>query len=103
MKYKHELGFVLIAAALGPLIGGIIWLLLYMLNVGFVVNFHGPAVVCMLIFMISSWLLVSAAAIVLYTRGNHKRQLPLAIGLTLVFGAVSIASASFSFAQFAVN
>lgn len=95
---KKKLSFVALAAAIGPFVGGLIWLGAYAMNIG-TTGFDGKAIVIMLLTMFAGWAAFSGTAIFLYCKANAKPQLLKAILLAVGIGAVALGSAALNYVR----
>lgn len=75
-------------AFLGPVIGGLAWLIAYISTHTSAIGFDGPASLFLIISIFCGWLLFSVAALIVFIRKHSRRKLGYALQIIFAVGAM---------------
>lgn len=101
MKLQNY-GLVLIPA-IGTVLGGILWLIVYIVNHTKAIGFDGSAGGALLLSLFTAWLISSTIALLLYTKRNDNRNLLKAIAVVVTIGIIVGLGTGIAISQYSMS
>lgn len=85
---RHTLRFVALSTAIGVVVSGIVWLVVYDLTYTPALEFEGATLIWLTLALIIGWLLAALVGLTMYARGNTSRKMVQAVIIVILCGLI---------------